>query len=121
MGYRIDVSERIALTPSQQNAWEETMAAFSWTAPAFTHLLYELCNPERGRVASTFLGPNKVPHWFIAGTNGKRLFLVAERFFALDLMERIYILAHEVSHPMLGHIAASSYYRKLGYIQIGFK
>lgn len=117
----LDISERIELEPRELTMWEETMAAFSWGAPSFTHLLYELCNPGHGRVAATFLGPNKVPAWFKAGTNGKRVFIVAERFFALDLMERVFLLAHEVAHPMLGHIVSSSYYRKLGYIQLGFK
>ena len=121
MGFSIDVSERIKLTPQQQHLWEETMAAFSWTTPPFVHVLYELLNPEGHRVAAVFLGTNRVPNWLIAGTNGKRLFLVAERFFELDLMERLFILAHEVGHVMLGHIIAGTYYRKRGCIELGFK
>lgn len=121
MGMLINVSERIALTPAQQQAWEETLTLFSWDAPAFTHVLYDMLNPEGGRAVAAFLGPNKVPFWFIAGTNGKRLFIVAERFFALDIKRRIFILAHEVSHPMLGHIVSSQYYRQRGRIELGFK
>jgi predicted metal-dependent peptidase len=118
---RINISEKIELTSVQQKAWEETLTLFSWDAPAFTHILYDMLNPDGGRAVATFLGPNKVPSWFIAGTNGKRLFLIAERFFDLDLKRRIFILAHEVAHPMLGHIVSSSYYRQRGYIQVGFK
>jgi predicted metal-dependent peptidase len=121
MGFRIDVTEKVALTPAQQQMWEETLTLFSWDAPAFTHVLYDMLNPEGGRAVATFLGPNKVPFWFLAGTNGKRLFIVPERFFALDLKRRIFILAHEVSHPMLGHIASSQYYRQRGKIELGFK
>ena len=121
MSHRINISEQVKLSSIEEKAWEETLTLFSWDAPAFTHILYDMLNPGGGRVAATFLGPNKVPEWFLAGTNGKRLFLVAERFFALDLKRRIFILAHEVSHPMLGHIVSSQYYRQRGYIQIGFK
>lgn len=118
---RVDISQKVKLTSAQEKMWEETLTLFSWDAPAFTHILYEMLNPEGGRQVATFLGPDKLPPWFLAGTNGKRLFLVAERFFALDLKRRIFLLAHEVSHPMLGHIAASQYYKQRGYIQIGFK
>jgi predicted metal-dependent peptidase len=121
MGFRINISEKIALTPAEQAAWEETLTLFSWDAPAFTHVLYDMLNPEGGRSVATFLGPNKVPHWFSMGTNGKRLFIVAERFFSLDLRRRIFGLAHEVCHPMLGHIVASQYYRQRGFIELGFK
>jgi predicted metal-dependent peptidase len=102
-------------------AWEETLTAFSWHACAFTSLMYDLLNPDKGRMVATFLGTEGIPKWFIAGTNGKRLFLCAERFFKLGLLERIFILAHEVGHPMLGHIIQSSYYRQRGYIDLGFK
>lgn len=121
MAHIIDISEKVKLTSVQEKAWEETLTLFSWDAPAFTHILYDMLNPEGGRSVATFLGPNKVPEWFIAGTNGKRVFLVAERFFALDLKRRVFLLAHEVSHPMLGHVVSSQYYRQRGYIQIGFK
>src|SRR5580765_3962635 len=117
---RLDVTDTVTLSPVQMNAWEETLTAFSWHAPAFTHILYDMLNPERSRMVATFLGTAKVPKWFIAGTNGKRLFLCAERFFALPLLERIFILCHEVAHPMLGHIASGHFYRKKGFIDIGF-
>jgi predicted metal-dependent peptidase len=118
---RLDISEQVKLTPVQMVAWEETLTAFSWIAPAFTSPMYEMLNPDRTRMVATFLGTSKVPAWFKAGTNGKRLFLVAVRFFELTLQERIFLLAHEVGHPMFGHIAAASYYRQKGYIELGFK
>jgi len=121
MSHLINISEKVALTPAQQQMWEETLTLFSWDACAFTHCLYDLLNPDGGRAVATFLGTTKVPEWFIAGTNGKRLFLVAERFFAIDLKRRIFVLAHEVCHPMLGHVVASQYYRQKGYIEVGFK
>lgn len=121
MGFRIDITEKVDLTPAQQQTWEETLVLFSWDAPAFTHVLYDMLNPGGTRAVATFLGPNKVPWWFVAGTNGKRLFLVTERFFAMPIKQRIFILAHEVCHPMLGHIVAAQYYRQRGKIDLGFK
>src|SRR5262245_7909522 len=117
----IDISERVDLTRAELTKWEETLTAFSWIAPPFTSVLYNMLNPEQGRMVATFLGPNKIPPWFLAGTNGKRVMFVAERFFALDVLRRVFLMAHEVSHPMLGHIVASQYYRQRGKIEVGFK
>lgn len=97
------------------------MTAFTWTASAFTHILYDMLNPEKGTMVATFLGPNKVPEWFRAGTNGKRVFIVAERFFCLPLLQQIFLLAHEVGHPACGHIIAAAYYRQKGFIEVGMK
>lgn len=118
---RIDIREQVKLDKHQLTKWQETLTAFSWTASPFTHILYEMLNPDKGHMVATFLGTSLVPNWYILGTNGKRVFICAERFFEKDLLGRIFLLAHEVSHPMLGHIVASHYYRQLGYIQVGLK
>ena len=118
---KLNVSEQVELSPAQMDAWKETLTVFSWTASALTHVLYDMLNPDKGHMVATFLGESKVPSWLRAATNGKRVFIVRDRFFPLAIQQRIFLLAHEVGHPMLGHIVASAYYRQQGFIQIGLK
>jgi predicted metal-dependent peptidase len=57
----------------------------------------------------------------LGATNGKRLFLIKDNFFPMPLANRIFLLAHEICHPMMGHIVSSAYYRQKGFIQVGLK
>jgi predicted metal-dependent peptidase len=49
-----------------------------------------------------------------AATNGKKLYVNPEWYNPLDLDERIFVLAHEVCHVILGHIPRNKLYMDRG-------
>lgn len=92
----------IELTAEQQKAWDATRTALVWHCPAFTHILYSMLNNNKGSHIAMFVGPESgIP---VAATDGKNIIIVPEPFFALTLQERIFVVAHEISHAMFGHI-----------------
>lgn len=89
----------IELTPQQSKAWADTRAALVWHCPAFTHLLYTMLN-NGGNNELIAVFTDAVP---IAATDGSNLIINPETFFAYNLNERIFIVAHEISHCMFAH------------------
>lgn len=86
------------LTAKQEKAWVETRAAFLWSCPAFSHILYTMLNPGQSEHIASFT--TEVP---IAATDGVQLLLNPDEFFKYTLSERIFIIAHEVMHCVYDH------------------
>lgn len=98
---QIDIPELDAcgLTPEQKAKWEDTMSLMAWTCPGFRHLFYKLLSNNSGEYACV---PSKrVP---IAATDGKNIVINPDRFFQMDLRERVFVLGHEVVHNVYGDI-----------------
>lgn len=91
----------VELTPAQEQLWEATRAALVWHCPAFTHIFYEMMNRNNGKYVAVFVEPGTIP---IAATDGQNILIVPEPFFELSLSERIFVVAHEISHGMFGHV-----------------
>jgi predicted metal-dependent peptidase len=94
--------KKIDLTPEQNRKWIETRSALLWTCPAFTHILFSMLNPTNGSLAALFT--DEVP---IAATDGSTLILNPDGFFAFNLSERVFIVAHEIMHCIYNHCSAA--------------
>lgn len=89
----------IELTPEQARQWSETMTLMAWTAPGFRHLFFKLLTNNNGQ--SYAFWTREVP---IAATDGKNILLNPDTFFALNMKERVYALAHEVLHNVYNDV-----------------
>jgi predicted metal-dependent peptidase len=86
--------------------WGDTRAAMIWHAPAFTHLLYSMMNKNNNEHIAYFVPnvPKEDPdHIPVAATDGSHMLINPETFFKYNLMERVFVAAHEVVHCMAGH------------------
>lgn len=86
--------EVVELTPEQERKWADTMLMMQWQAPGFRHLFYRLldkCGNKHTVVPTKDLGA-------IAATDGSSIAVDPDKFFALSLPERVYVIAHEVVH-----------------------
>lgn len=97
----------LELSPEQKRKWIETRSAVLWSCPAFTHILYSMLNPTGGELAALFT--EDVP---IAATDGSNLILNPKGFFAMDLSERVFVIAHEIMHCILNHCSTLRPYAK---------
>lgn len=88
----------VEVTPQQIKQWSDTRAALIWHAPAFTHILYTMMNKAGSEHIALFT--NEVP---VAATDGQNILINPETFFPLSLSERIFVVAHEISHGIFGH------------------
>lgn len=104
--------KRITLSDVQRRKWIETRSALLWKCPAFTHILFSMLNPERGELAAIFT--EDIP---IAATDGTHLILNPEKFFAFNLDERVFIVAHEILHCILNHCVLGYQMRKSGAVK----
>ncbi len=104
--------KRLELDAVQKRKWIETRSALLWKCPAFTHVLFSMLNPERGELAAIFT--EDIP---IAATDGTHLILNPEKFFAFNLDERVFIVAHEILHCILNHCVLGYQMRKSGSVK----
>ncbi len=89
----------VEITPQQLKMWSDTRAALIWHCPAFTHILYTMMNKAGGEHIAIFT--REVP---VAATDGQNVLINPDTFFPLSLSERIFVVAHEVSHGIFGHV-----------------
>jgi len=92
------------LTPAQVKAWGDTRAALIWHCPAFSHIFYTMMSKDTadGKPNEHLaIFTKQVP---IAATDGQYILLNPDTFFEHDLQERIFIVAHEISHGIFGHV-----------------
>ena len=92
--------KRVKATAQQLKDWDDTRAVLMWYAPAFTHLFYTLMNKDDAYVA-VFTDMEEIP---VAATDGNSVVVNVNRFFKYPLMERLFILAHEILHNILNHV-----------------
>lgn len=105
--------QEVELTPEQVKYWDDTRAALVWSQPAFTHILFTMLTqtaPDGSRKIAYFT--RDVP---IAATDGSRLLLNPDTFFAdVTLMERVFIVAHEIMHCVWQHCQKIPHFAKAG-------
>lgn len=104
--------EPVTLSDADKRKWIETRSALLWKAPAFTHILFSMLNPNKGELAAFFT--KDVP---IAATDGSHLILNPETFFKFSLDERVFIVAHEILHCILNHCSLGYSMRKQGAVK----
>jgi predicted metal-dependent peptidase len=103
-----DVLEHKMLTPQQEKLWSDTRSALMWHAPAFSHIFYSLLQNNNQKSAdgkpygAIFCDHPEIP---IAATDGWNLVFNTgpEGFFRLNLNMRVFVVAHEIMHNILGH------------------
>lgn len=108
---------RVKLTAQQTKYWQDTLSALSWIGPGFIHVIYTLLHRSgHGDVA---LFTEDLPH--TAATDGYQMIFNPTRFFKYDLMERCFIVLHEVFHEILNHVRLGYAYRVKGVIVLNGK
>ena len=105
------------LDPTQQRAWEDTLAALSWIAPGFVHILYTMLSNTSNKDTALFT------HWLPAAgaTDGYQLIFNPKLFFKYTLMERVFIVLHEEMHEIENHCRVSYTFKVAGKITVGSK
>ncbi len=91
----------VKLNPKYEQPWQELLAALTFATPAYTHLMYSLLDPAGS--THTAFWTDDIP---FAGTDGKSLLLNPEAFFGkgVTLANRMFVVAHEITHVALEHI-----------------
>ncbi len=98
----------VELTPAQAKSWTESRARFLFQCPAFSHILYEMMKTKDGGVA-LFTNSPAIPY---AATDGQYLIINPEEFFKWDVLERTFVIAHEVLHCVFRHCEMNHAFRK---------
>jgi predicted metal-dependent peptidase len=88
----------IELNVEQKRKWIETRSKLLWDAPAFTHILYSMLNPDGNEMSAVF--STDIP---IAATDGSAMILNPETYFKLPLQQRVFVAAHEIMHCVFNH------------------
>lgn len=86
------------ITPQQLKLWGETRAALIWHAPAFTHIFYTMMSKSSGEHLA--LWTKEVP---VAATDGTNILINPDEFFKYSLLERVFVVAHEICHGIFDH------------------
>lgn len=105
--------EEVKLTMEQQKAWEMTRAALLWNCPAFTHILYSMMNPTGSSSVAFFT--KDIP---TLATNGVNLVVNPDYFFSKPLLERIFMIAHEIMHNVWDHCGQMHAFQKRGVVPL---
>ena len=88
----------IELNAEQKRKWIETRSKLLWDAPAFTHLLYSMLNPDGNEMSAIF--STDIP---LAATDGSAMILNPEPYFKLPLQQRVFVAAPEIMHCVFNH------------------
>lgn len=102
----MEMFETVELTSQQMKLWQDTRAALIWHAPAFTHVLYTMMHKNGGEQIAVFTNQKDDKGEYIipwAATDGSNLIINPDTFFQRPLAQRIFIVAHEISHGIFGH------------------
>lgn len=91
--------ESLELTDQQRKQWEDTMSLMAWTAPGFRHIFYKLLSNNKGKYVA--VPTRRVP---VAATDAKNILINPDTFFNYDLQERVFIVAHEITHNMYSDV-----------------
>jgi len=88
----------VALTPEQEDKWDQTRVAMLWTCPAFSHILYSMLDTMGGKFIAQFT--TSIP---TAATDGAGLLFNPEWYFKMPVRQRVFVLAHEILHCVFNH------------------
>ena len=97
----------VKLDPTQLRMWEDTLSALSWIAPGFVHIAYTMLNST----GNTHLALFTLSLPGTAATDGFQLIFNPQRFFKYNLMQRVFIVLHEIMHEILNHCRVSFTFR----------
>ena len=111
---------RLKLDPTEQRLWRDTLAALSWIAPGFVHVIYTMLNNTGDDEIALFTMDGPLAE-HTAATDGWQLIFNPKRFFKYHLMERCFIVLHEVMHEALNHVRLGYAFRQRGTITVGAK
>ena len=95
----------VTLTAQQQKSMEIARVAFMDECPFFAQIYYSIGTEIFTRDFPT------------ACTDGKRIWINPDYFCNFKVGERVFILAHEVSHMVWGHPTRMKHYSRLGHIK----
>jgi len=112
--------QRIPLTAPQQKLWRDTLAALSWIAPGFVHVLYTMLH-NTGHDDVALFTEDGIMAKHAAATDGHQLLFNPKKFFEFDLLERCFIVLHEIMHEALNHVRMGYTFRQRGTITVGSK
>lgn len=105
----------IELETKYLKLWEDTRVGLLWHCPAFSHILYTMLNKKGMDHIALFTDD---PRIWCAATDGSNLILNPAKFFSYNLMERVFICAHEIMHCILGHMEMSYKFQKRGKVAL---
>jgi predicted metal-dependent peptidase len=98
------------LDPKYAKQWDDTRTALLWHCPAFSHILYSMLNKHDHEHIAIM-----TDEILIAATDGSNLILNPAVFFTkYTLMERVFIVAHEIMHCVFGHVEMGQRCKSLG-------
>lgn len=103
----------VKLSSEHQRQWDETLAACNWVGPGFVHIMYSMLVPKGRTMAGLFTEQLPLP----AATDGYQLIFNPDRFFALSLMKRVFVVFHLIMHNIFDHCGASYRAGQRGYVQ----
>jgi predicted metal-dependent peptidase len=109
--------KKVKLDAQQRKLWEDTLAALSWVAPGFVHIIYEMLNNTGDDEVALFTEDIA----YTAATDGFQIILKPSSFFGYTLMERVFIVLHETMHEILNHCRMSFNLRKVGKVTVAGK
>lgn len=107
----------VKLNPVDQRKWEDTLAAMSWIAPGFVHIIYTLLSNTSNKNVALFTEDMK----YAAATDGYQIIIKPSKFFKYDLLERVFACLHEVMHEIGDHCRVSFAFRQAGKITVAGK
>lgn len=108
--------KRVPLDAKQRRMWSDTLAALTWVAPGFTHIIYTmLANTDHKDEIALFTEEIQ----FAAATDGLQLIFKPTVFFQKSLMKRVFMVLHEVMHEILNHVRAAHAFHRQGKITVG--
>lgn len=110
--------KRVKLDPTQLRLWQDTLAALSWIAPGFVHIIYTMLHNSQHDDVALFT-EDIAPH--TAATDGHQLIFWPPAFFHYDLMERCFIVLHEVMHEVLNHVRVGYRFKQMGKVTLNGK
>lgn len=92
---------RVKLNRQQMEKWIETRSATLFACPQFSHIFYEMLVPDNADAKEHLaFFTNEVER---AATDSYEVFVNPGWFFELPLLQRIFVVAHEILHPVLNH------------------
>ena len=91
---------KVKMTKKQLQDWDDTRAALMYYAPEFTHIFYTLMNADDNYIAVATDSDEVVP---TAATDGETIVINVNRYFDHGLLERLFILGHEIVHNIFDH------------------
>lgn len=91
--------KRVKLSTSEDKLWTETRTALLISCPMFSHILYTMLTQDNDAIAC-FTEDEQIP---LAATDNHEIMLKPSEYFQQGLLERTFVLAHEIMHCVYDH------------------